>query len=257
MRPRACALTALLKNGEKQTMEPSRFGDTTQTQATRKSEGLRKHMNSIYAKMAGGVFATAVVAFIVGSSPTLLNLFLGGPQRYIVMFAPLAIIWFGFRPETMSASKLKLAFYGVAVVYGISFAAIAAVATADAAFALTVAKAFFVATAMFAGMSILGYTTKKDLSGMQTFLSMGIIGLVVLSVINIFTQSSMMSNLIAGAGILLFSGLTVYQTQQMKQMYHPNTAPEMAARYAWAAALNLYISFIAMFQYVLHFMNQR
>ena len=239
-------------------MEPSRFGDTTNTQTqTKMNAGLRKHMNSIYAKMAGGVFATAVVAMVVGSSPALLNLFLGGPQRYLVMFAPLAIIWFGFRPETMSASKLKLAFYGVAVVYGISFAAIAAVATQDAAFALTVAKAFFVATGMFAGLSILGYTTKKDLSGMQTFLSMGIIGLVVLSVINLFVQSSMLSNLVAGAGILLFSGLTVFQTQQMKQMYHPNTAPEMAARYAWAAALNLYISFVAMFQYVLHFLQQR
>jgi FtsH-binding integral membrane protein len=219
--------------------------------------GLRKHMNSIYAKMAGGVFVTALVALAVGSSDQLLNLFLGGPQRYVVMFAPLAIIWFGFRPETMSASKLKLAFYGVAIVYGISFAAIAAVATSNPAFAVTVAKAFFVATAMFAGLSILGYTTKKDLSGMRTFLSMGIIGLIALSVINIFTQSTLLGNLIAGAGILLFSGLTVHQTQQMKQMYHPNTAPEMAARYAWAAALNLYISFIAMFQYILHFMNQR
>lgn len=239
-------------------MEPTRYGSNEQTQTqTKMNAGLRKHMNSIYAKMAGGVFATAVVAFIVGSSPMLLKLFLGGPQAYVVMFAPLAIIWFGFRPESMSASKLKLAFYGVATVYGISFASIAYIASSDAAFALDVAKAFFIATSMFAGLSIIGYTTKKDLSGMQTFLSMGIIGLIVLGVINIFTQSTMLGNLIAGAGILLFSGLTVYQTQQMKQMYHPNTPSEMASRYAWAAALNLYISFIAMFQYILHFLNQR
>lgn len=237
-------------------METNRF-ETQSRSTTQMDAGLRKHMNNIYAKMSMGVLLTAIVALVVGSSPMLLNLFLGGPQRYLVMFAPLAIIWFGFRPESMSASKLQLAFFGLATVYGISFAAIAAVATANPAFAVAVAKAFFIATSMFAGLSILGYTTKKDLSGMQTFISMGIIGLVGFSVVNIFFQSSMMSNLIAGAGILLFSGLTVWQTQDMKRMYSPNMPAELASRMAWAAALNLYISFIAMFQYILHFLNDR
>ena len=221
------------------------------------NEGLRKHMSTIYMRMSAGVLVTALVAMIVGSSPMLLQLFLGGPQKYIVIFAPLAIIWFGFRPESMQASTLKIAFFGLATVYGISFSAIAAIAARDAAMAHDVALAFFIASSMFAGLSIIGYTTKKDLSGMQTFLSMGIIGIVVLSVINIFMQNSMMSNLIAGAGIVLFSGLTVWQTQDMKRMYSPNTPAEMASRMGWAAALNLYISFIAMFQYILHFLNQR
>lgn len=233
------------------------FETTREQSTTRMDAGLRKHMNNIYARMSGGVLITALVALVVGSSPTLLQLFLGGPQRYIVMFAPLAIIWFGFRPEKMKASQLKMAFFGLAIVYGISFAAIAAIATADPAFAVAVAKSFFIATAMFAGLSILGYTTKKDLSGMQTFLSMGIIGLVAFSVMSIFFQSTMMSNLIAGAGILLFSGLTVWQTQAMKQMYSPNMPAELASRMGWAAALNLYISFIAMFQYILHFISNR
>lgn len=225
--------------------------------ATQMDAGLRKHMNSIYARMSAGVLVTALVALVVGTSPMLLQLFLGGPQRYLVMFAPLAIVMFGFRPDKMPASTLKLAFFGIAVVYGISFAAIAAVATANPVFAVAVAKSFFIATAMFAGLSILGYTTKKDLSGMQTFLSMGIIGLVAFSLINMFFQNDMMSNIIAGAGILLFSGLTVWQTQEMKMMYSPNTPAEYASRMGWAAALNLYISFIAMFQYILHFMQQR
>lgn len=235
----------------------NQFDTTRSTSTTQMDAGLRKHMNSIYAKMSVGVLVTAIVAMFVGSSPMLLNLFLGGPQKYLVMFAPLAIVWFGFRPESMKASQLKLAFFGVATVYGISFAAIAAVATADTAFAIAVAKSFFIATSMFAGLSIFGYTTKKDLSGMQTFLFMGVIGLVAFSVMNIFFQSTMMGNLIAGAGILLFSGLTVWQTQEMKQMYSPNTPAEFAERMGWAAALNLYISFIAMFQYILHFMQQR
>lgn len=236
-------------------METNNFDTTTQSRSI--NAGLRKHMNTIYTRMTGGVLITALVALVVGTSPTLLNLFLNGPQRYIVMFAPLAIIWFGFRPEKMAASKLKLAFYGLAIVYGISFASIAAMATQNPAFAVSVAKAFFIASSMFAGLSIIGYTTKKDLSGMRTFLSMGIIGIVAFSVMNIFFQSDMMSNLIAGAGILLFSGVTVWQTQDMKRMYSPNTPAELASRMAWAAALNLYISFIAMFQYILHFLNQR
>ena len=237
-------------------MQTDRF-QTTQTRTREVDEGLKQHMNNIYARMTGGVLITAIVAWVVGSSPLLLNLFLGGPQAYIVMFAPLAIIWFGFRPEKMKASQLMLAFFGLATIYGISFASIAVMVSADPAFGVAVAKSFFIATSMFAGLSVFGYTTKKDLSGMQTFITMGIIGLVAFSVMNIFFQNSMMQNLIAGAGIVLFSGLTVWQTQNMKEMYSPSMPQELANRMGWAAALNLYISFIAMFQYILHFMSQR
>ena len=237
-------------------MNTDRF-ETTQVRTREIDEGLRNHMNNIYAKMTAGVLVTALTAMVVGSSEMLLKLFLGGPQAYIVMFAPLAIVWFGFRPEKMEASKLMMAFFAIAVVYGISFASIAVMVSADPSFGVAVAKSFFIATSMFAGLSVFGYTTKKDLSGMQTFLTMGVIGLVGASVMNIFFQSSMMHNVIAGVGIVLFSGLTVWQTQNMKEMYSPSMPAEFAQRMAWAAALNLYISFIAMFQYILHFMSQR
>ena len=219
--------------------------------------GLKAYMSNIYAKMTAGVLVTALTSLVVGSSPALMSLFLGGPQAYIVMFAPLAIIWFGFRPETMRPGQLMAAFFGVAVVYGISFSTIAFMAGQSPEFAVAVAKSFFIATSMFAGLSVFGYTTKRDLSGMQTFIFMGIIGLVAASVMNLFFQSSMMQNVIAGCGIVLFSGLTVWQTQAMKEMYRPSMAKENVERLAWAAALNLYISFIAMFQYILHFMSQR
>jgi len=238
-------------------MQPDYRTNTSAGAGVSRDEGLRAHMNGIYGKMSAGVLVTALTALIVGSSPLLLNLFLGGPQAYLVIFAPLAVVMFGFRPESMAASKLKLAFFAIAVLYGISFASIAVLAAQDASFAVDVARAFFIATAMFAGLSIYGYTTKKDLSGMQTFLGMGIIGLVAVSVMNIFFQSDMMANIIAGVGIVLFSGLTVWQTQDMKEMYSPGAPKETMARYSWAAALNLYIAFIALFQYILHFMSER
>lgn len=229
----------------------------TQSKTRQVDEGLKAHMNAIYTKMTAGVLVTALVAWVVSSSAFLLNLFLGGPQMYLVIFAPLAIVWFGFRPEKTPANQLMMWFFALAALYGISFASIAVVATQDAAFGADVARAFFIATAMFAGLSVMGYTTKKDLSPMGTFLSMGIIGLVAVSVLNMFLGSSGLSNLIAGAGILLFSGVTVWQTQAMKQMYSPNTPKEYAERMSWSAALTLYISFIALFQYILHFLNQR
>lgn len=230
---------------------------SSQSRAKEIDAGLKKYMSNIYAKMTAGVLVTAVVAMVVGSSPLLLQLFLGGPQKYLVIFAPLAIIWFGFRPESMSPKQLMAAFMGVAVVYGISFSTIAVAVSADPTFGVAVAKSFFIATAMFAGTSIYGYTTKRDLGPMQSFLVMGIWGLIAASVMNIFFQSNAMQNVIAGVGILLFSGLTAWQTQNMKEMYNPNMAKENIERLSWAAALNLYISFIAMFQYVLHFMSQR
>lgn len=220
-------------------------------------EGLRRHMNGIYLKMTAGVLVTALVALVVANSPLLLELFLGGPQKFIVIFAPLAITMFGFNPMTMRPGQLMAAFFGISVAYGISFATIAVVATQDPAFGADVARAFFVATAMFAGLSIVGYTTKTDLTPIRTVASMAIWGLVGASLINWWVGSSMMSNAIAGVGIVLFSGLTVWQTQAMKDMYsHVSSDGNFAERISWAAALNLYISFIALFQYILHFMNQ-
>ncbi len=238
-------------------MQTDRF-ETTQTRTREVDEGLRQHMNSIYAKMSVGVMITAVIAWIVGSSPLLLNLFLGGPQAYIVMFAPLAIVMFGFRPDRMASGKLMLVFFGLACVYGISFASIAVAMSADPAFGLIVAKAFFIATGMFAGVSAIGYTTKVDLTPIRTFASMAIWGVIIAGVLNMFIfKSSMMDMALSMVSIPLFAGITAWQTQNMKEMYSANMSPEIAARYAWAAALTLYISFIAMFMNILNLMSQR
>jgi len=232
-------------------MQPER---TTQTRTQESSidAGLRSHMQSVYNRMTMGVLITALTAWIVASVPALQALLMGGPQAYIFIFAPLAIIWFGFNPQTMSSGKLKISFIALSVVYGITFSVIAMIADVG-----SIARAFFVATGMFAGLSIYGYTTKKNLDALGSFAVMGIWGILIASIIALFWPSEMLQNVIAGVGIVAFSGITAWQTQSMKEMYHPSAGEEANSRMAWSAALTLYISFIALFQYILHFMSQR
>lgn len=232
-------------------MQPDRSTTTTRS-ASSVDEGLRTHMQNVYNRMTAGVLVTALTAWVVSSSPALLQLFLGGPQAYIIMLAPIAVVWFGFNPMKMSSQKLAVSFFAISVLYGISFSVIALAFAGE-----TIARAFFVATAMFAGLSIFGYTTKKNLDALGTFAVMGIFGILIASLLNLFFQSPGMQNIIAGVGIIAFSGITAWQTQAMKEMYHPSAGDEANSRMAWGAALNLYISFIALFQYILHFMNQR
>ena len=241
-------------------MQPDNFGyqNPSVTRAGANVDaGLKAHMQSVYNRMTAGVFITAVVSYFVGNSPVLLKLFLGGPQAFIVMLAPLAIIWFGFRPERMTPSQLKLAFGALSVVYGISFA------TIFAAYPIAnIAQAFFMATALFAGLSIFGYATKKNLDGLGTFAVMGVWGVFILSigtmVAGMFGANvSGMQTIISGLGLLAFSGVTAWQTQTTKEMYHPSYGADANSRMAWSAALNLYISFIAIFQYILSILNSR
>jgi hypothetical protein len=182
-----------------------------------------------------------------------MGLLMGGPQAYIFMFAPLAILWFGFNPMTMPASKLRASFFLISVLYGISFSIIfLAYAKAD------IARAFFIASAMFAGLSIFGYTTKKSLDALGSFAVMGIWGVFIASLLTMFIPvSSGIQHVISGVSILAFAGLTAWQTQTMKEMYSPSHGDEGNNRMAWSAALTLYVSFIALFQNILHLMSSR
>ena len=169
-----------------------------------------------------------------------------------MIFAPVLVVWFGFNPARMNSSKLALSFFLISVLYGISFSVIGLIFTHA-----SIARAFFVAAGMFAGLSIYGYTTKKNLDAMGAFVLMGIMGIFFAGILNLFFHSPGMQNVIAGIGIIAFSGLTAWKTQAMKEMYNASMNPEMASRVAWDAALTLYISFIALFQYIIHFMGQR
>lgn len=235
-------------------MDNNRFATQTGAQTRTYDEGLRTYMLGVYNRMTLGVFITAITSLIVASSPQLLNFFFSGPQAYIIMFAPLAIIFFGFNPTRMTSKQMQLSFIAISVLYGISFSVILLAFTGE-----SIARAFFVATAMFAGLSIFGYTTKKDLSPIGKFLIMGMFGLLAMSLINGFIiKSPMIFDLVSLAGIVIFAGLTAWETQRTKESYSPSFGDEGNSRMAWMSALNLYISFIAMFQFILHFMgNQR
>lgn len=216
-------------------------------------EGLRAHMLRVYNRMTVGVLVTAITALVVASSPALLQFFVGGPQVYLIMFAPMAIVLFGFNPAKMSSSQLRISFLAISALYGISFSVILLVFTGE-----SIARAFFIASAMFAGLSIFGYTTKKDLSPMVSFLVMGMVGVLVMSLLNQFIfKSPQLFDFVSMAGIVVFAGLTAWQTQATKLSYNPSNTDEINSRMSWMSALNLYIAFIAMFQFILHFVGQQ
>lgn len=231
--------------------------DTLNPARTQIDEGLRNYMNGIYARMAAGVLVTAVMAFAVGSTPALFGLIMGGPQMYVVMFAPVIVLWFGFKPATMSPAKLQASFFLISALYGVSFSTIAVAATAQPDFAMDVARAFFISVGMFAGLSVYGYTTKRDLSGMRQFLVMGMWGVFIMGIMSMFIKSSGFSMMISAIAIPVFAGMTVWKTQELKQMYLSYRGSGSLDRVAWAGALTLYISFIALFMHILNLISRR
>src|SRR5918994_5202554 len=178
-------------------------------------EGLRSYLLQVYNYMGLGLAITGLVAFLVAATPALYEPIFGTPLKWVVMLAPLGFVFFlGAKIQTMSVSAAQLTFWAFAAVMGLSMASIFLVFTGA-----SIARVFFITAAMFGAMSLYGYTTKRDLSGWGSFLFMGLIGIVLASIVNIFVASTMMQFVISIVGVLLFSALTAYDTQRLKHTY--------------------------------------
>jgi FtsH-binding integral membrane protein len=235
-------------------------------------EGLRAYMLKVYNLMALGLAITGVAALgtmmlattsdpasavaTLGNGTMLTNfgaILYGSPLKWVVMLAPLAVVFFlSFRIHTMSVSAAQTAFWVYAGLVGLSLSSIFLVFTAQ-----SVTQTFFVTAAAFGALSLYGYTTKRDLTAMGSFLIMGVIGLVIAMVVNIFLQSSALQFAISAIGVLVFAGLTAYDTQKIKEMYFEGDDVLVGGRKAIMGALTLYLDFINLFTFLLQFLGDR
>ena len=219
-------------------------------------EGLRSFMLSVYNYMGLGLALTGLVAIVVASTPALLVPIFTTPLKWVVMLAPLGFVFFlSARIHAVSTSAAQITFWLFAAVMGISMASIFLVFTGE-----SIARVFFVTAATFGAVSLWGYTTKRDLTGMGSFLFMGLIGIIIASLVNIFVGSSAVQFAVSVIGVLVFTGLTAWDTQRLKNEYLGSlqAGGEYVAKGAIMGALSLYLNFINLFMMLLQlFGNQR
>lgn len=235
--------------------------------------GLRAHMNKVYGTMSVGLVVTALAAWAlsnlaVTATPTEYQVGAGkyltdlgyalyaSPLKWVLMFAPLAMVFaFGAAVNRLSAAGAQLFFYAYAALFGVSISAIFLVFTS-----MSITQTFLITAASFAGLSLWGYTTKKDISGWGSFLIMGVIGLIIASIVNIFLKSSGLHFAVSALGVLIFAGLTAYDTQRIKTDYiaHAHAMDsEWLGKSAIMGALNLYLDFVNLFMFLLNFLGAR
>lgn len=215
---------------------------------------LRDYMVKVYQYMSIALAISGLVAFMVASSPALMQAIFGTPLAFVVMLAPLGfVIFFGIKLKSISAEKAKSFLWIYSALMGLSLATIFAVYTAT-----SITRVFLITASTFGAMSIYGYTTKKDLTSFGSFLIMGLIGIMIASIINIFLKSSGLDFAISLLGVFIFIGLTAYDTQRIKQTYyHFAGNDEMVTKMAVMGALNLYMDFINLFIMLLRFFGER
>ena len=232
-------------------------GPASATQDAAFDAGLRSYMLSVYNYMASGVLLTGIVALAFSwggvTSPAAQLFINGGILKWVVMLAPLGVVmWLSFGISRISEGTAKALFWAYAVLMGLSLSTVLLVYTGA-----SVAQTFFASAAAFAGLSLWGYTTKRDLSAFGTFLIMGVVGLIVAMLVNLFLKSSGLDLVISGIGVLLFAGLTAYDTQKIKSMYAHVQGTEFIGKSVVMGALTLYLDFINMFLFLLRFMGSQ
>ena len=215
--------------------------------------GLRAYMLKVYNYMCIGLGLTGAVAFATSTSPALMQAIYGTPLQWVVMLAPLGFVFFfAARIHAMRASTAQALFWIYSALMGLSLAYIFIAFTGA-----SVTRVFFITAGAFAGLSLFGYTTKRDLSGMGTFLVMGLFGIIIAGLVNIFLASSALQFAISVAGVLIFAGLTAYDTQTIKNMYYEADSGDVHEKKAIMGALKLYLDFLNMFIFLLHLFGNR
>ncbi|WP_417307534.1 Bax inhibitor-1/YccA family protein [Devosia sp.] len=235
-------------------------------------EGLRSYMLKVYNYMGMGLVVTGLIAYFANAAAITTDpnaaaaqlqngeyltqwgaLLYGSPLMWVVALAPLGfVLVLSFGINKLSVPAAQATFWGFAAIMGLSLSSIFMVYT-DA----SIAKVFFITAATFGSMSLYGYTTKRDLTSIGNFLIMGLIGLIIASVVNIFLQSGMMDFIISVVGVLVFVGLTAYDTQKIKESYHESLGAEALAKGAIMGALSLYLDFVNLFLMLLRLFGNR
>jgi uncharacterized protein len=220
-------------------------------------QGLRSYMLGIYNHMTLALAISALVGmgiFMMGRGHPVVQMLYGSPLKWVIMLAPLAfVLILSWRFEKMSYTALLATFWAFAAVMGLSMGWIGLIYKVG-----SIVQALFVTTVAFGGLSLYGYTTKRSLSGMGSFLIMGLIGIIVASVVNIFLQSSAFSFAISVLGVLIFAGLTAWDTQRLKGDYEYLAQDRtLMAKASVMGALSLYLNFINMFQFILALTGER
>lgn len=223
-------------------------------------QGLRSYMLKVYNLMALGLAITGVAAFATwqlavqdGHITAFGAAVYQSPLRWVVMLAPLAMVMFlSFRINRMSVGAAQTAFWAYAALMGLSLSSIFLVYTGQ-----SIVQTFFITAASFGALSLYGYTTKRDLSAMGSFLIMGLFGLIIASVVNIFLASSALAFAVSVLGVLIFAGLTAYDTQKIKEMYYVGDDASVMGRKAIMGALTLYLDFINLFMFLMQFLGNR
>jgi len=224
--------------------------------------GLRAHMIRVYNYMASGLALSGIVAFGLFSSPELAGIFFQISPRgavvglnglgWIAILAPLGLLLLtSFRGASMSVRAIQAVYWAVTALMGVSLSLLLFRYTGA-----SVARTFFVTAASFGALSLYGYTTKRDLTAIGKFLFMGLIGLILASLVNVFFPSGAMSFIISAAGVLIFSGLIAYDTQKIKEQYAQAWGSDVAEKVAIFGALSLYLDFVNLFQFLMSFMGQ-
>jgi FtsH-binding integral membrane protein len=230
--------------------------------ASTRDEGLRKYMLGVFGYMSAALFLTGFVAFFTANTPAILNLFYStgadgsygmSGLGYLVMFAPLLfVLLFSFGIHSMSVAAARISLLAFASVMGLSLSFIFLSYTGE-----SIARTFFITASVFAAMSIYGYTTKKDLTSFGSFLIMGLIGLVIASLVNLFLHSPAIMFLTSIIGVLIFTGLTAWDVQRVANIYWSVPAGEQRDKAAVMGTLSLYMDFINLFLYMLRFFGNR